>query len=398
MRRRRVERLVSRAESAIQDGHAEELEDALEEVRRLAPDNDRIIALEQALATSRAAETPHAAVAVAIDDTDDLPLAISVADIDSPIESQTDEASELDEIVSPRRTQKFLVAAASVIVAGAGLLVYSIYTAPEEQLRGLFPAVGDNHAAPQPDASQQRAQVPTGQPATQSARVSVETVEAAAVQQRTVNAPPPLAQTTDAASPVNAMLPASPSASEPLNLPTGTSGAPTPPPPQRDVALNALNAGAERPSPAPVSNVPDSAPPEPRADAVAAVALANPPKPERAAAPSPSAEYVAVLDVLNKYASAYSRLDAAAAQEVWPAVNRPALARAFDGLASQHVALERCDVSLSTESAHANCNGFATWSPKIGNSAAHTDACNWTFQLAKAGTDWQIVSARVQKR
>jgi hypothetical protein len=107
---------------------------------------------------------------------------------------------------------------------------------------------------------------------------------------------------------------------------------------------------------------------------------------------------VAVLDVLNKYAAAYSRLDAGAAQEVWPAVNRPALARAFDGLASQHVALERCDVSLSTESAHANCNGFATWSPKIGNSVAHTDACNWTFQLAKAGTDWQIVSARVQKR
>ena len=186
---------------------------------------------------------------------------------------------------------------------------------------------------------------------------------------------------------------------EALNLPTGTSGAPTaPPPPQRDVALNALNAGAERTSPSPVSNVPDNTPAEPRPDAVAAVALAPPPKPERAAAPSPSAEYVAVLDVLNKYAAAYSRLDAAAAQEVWPAVNRPALAHAFDGLASQHVALERCDVSLSTESAHANCNGFATWSPKIGNSAAHTDACNWTFQLAKAGTDWQIVSARVQKR
>jgi hypothetical protein len=227
----------------------------------------------------------------------------------------------------------------------------------------------------------------------------VETVEAAAVQQPTANAPQTLPEATDAAVPANAMVPSSPIASEPLNLPTGTSGAPAaPPPPQRDIALNAFNAGAERPSPAPVSNVPDSTPAEPRADAVAAVALANPPKPERAAAPSPSAEYVAVLDVLNKYAAAYSRLDAAAAQEVWPAVNRPALARAFDGLASQHVALERCDVSVSTESAHANCNGFSTWSPKIGNSGAHTDACNWTFQLAKAGTDWQIVSARVQKR
>ena len=111
-----------------------------------------------------------------------------------------------------------------------------------------------------------------------------------------------------------------------------------------------------------------------------------------------AAEYVAVLDVLNKYATAYSRLDAAAAQEVWPAVNRPALTRAFDGLASQRVSLERCDVSVSTASAHANCAGSATWSPKIGNGGAHTDACNWTFQLAKAGDDWQIVTARVQNR
>jgi hypothetical protein len=391
MRRRRVERLVSRAESAIHDGHPEELADALEEVRRLAPDNERITALEEALATSRVVDAPQAAVI-----TDDLPLAIGVTEISPPIEShadETDEALDLDELRSPQRTQKLLVAAASVIVAAAGLLVYSIYTAPEEQLSGLFPSFGDNHVAP-PEPKPQPAQVPTGQPATQSARVSVETVEAAAVQQRTANSPQPLPQTTADALPVNAIVPSSPITSEPLNLPTGTSGTP---PPQRD-ALNALNAGAERATPAPVSNVPDSAPSEPRADAVAAVALANPPKPERAAAPSPSAEYVAVLDVLNRYAAAYSRLDAAAAQEVWPAVNRPALARAFDGLASQHVALERCDVSVSTESAHANCNGFATWSPKIGNSVAHTDACNWTFQLAKAGTDWQIVSARVQKR
>ena len=150
--------------------------------------------------------------------------------------------------------------------------------------------------------------------------------------------------------------------------------------------------------PAPVGDVPGGVPPETHADAVAAVPVANPPRPERTAAPSPAAEYVAVLDVLNKYATAYSRLDAAAAQEVWPTVNRPALTRAFEGLASQRVSLERCDVSVSTAGAHANCAGFASWSPKIGNGGAHTDACNWTFQLAKAGDDWQIVTARVQKR
>ena len=44
---------------------------------------------------------------------------------------------------------------------------------------------------------------------------------------------------------------------------------------------------------------------------------------------------------------AYSRLDATAAQEVWPAVNRSALAGAFDGLASQRLSFERCQVSIS---------------------------------------------------
>jgi hypothetical protein len=396
MRRRRLERLVSRAEEAIARGNTDEVADALDEVRRLAPGSDQIATLEQALAASRSRE-PHEPIEAAPDL--DLPLAPTSAELLEPI----DEPSDILDIppASTGRTQRVLVAVGSLMVAAAGLLVWSIYTAPEEQLRGLFPSLADNRTAP-PEVPKGQPAIPVDkQPSAPSARVRVETVEAAAVQPRTTDAAQeqPGAATEPPVQAAGAPTVSSPALTESPNLPTGTSGAPSaplPPAPQRADA--SMGAAAQRTMPAPVGDVPGGVPPETHADAVAAVPVANPPRPERTAAPSPAAEYVAVLDVLNKYATAYSRLDAAAAQEVWPTVNRPALTRAFEGLASQRVSLERCDVSVSTAGAHANCAGFASWSPKIGNGGAHTDACNWTFQLAKAGDDWQIVTARVQKR
>ena len=396
MRRRRLERLVSHAEEAISRGQTDEVARALDEVRRLAPESEQIATLEQALAASQSRE-PREPIDAAADV--DLPLAPTSSALFEPIPAPTD---FLD--ISPPstgRTHKALVAVGSLMVAAAGLLVWSIYTAPEEQLRGLFTSLGDNRTA--------KAQVPKGQPATQvdmpasapSARVRVETVEAAAVQPRTTDAAQKqLDGTTGPPAPAaSAPTLSSAAPAESPNLPTGASGAPSaPPPPAPQRADGSAGATTERAMPAPVGDVPGGTPAETHADAVAAVPVANPPKPERTAAPSAAAEYVALLGVLNKYAAAYSRLDAAAAQEVWPTVNRPALTRAFEGLASQRVSLERCDVSVSTAGAHANCAGFASWSPKIGNGGAHTDACNWTFQLAKAGDDWQIVTARVQKR
>jgi hypothetical protein len=105
-----------------------------------------------------------------------------------------------------------------------------------------------------------------------------------------------------------------------------------------------------------------------------------------------------VRTVLTRYASAYSALDADAAQRVWPGVNRAALARAFESLASQRVSLGECRIHVAAASAQAQCAGSATWSPKVGSSASRTEARNWTFELARAGAAWQIVSARVQNR
>ena len=104
-----------------------------------------------------------------------------------------------------------------------------------------------------------------------------------------------------------------------------------------------------------------------------------------------------VRSVLNRYAAAYNSLDADAAQRVWPTVNRGALARAFDGLATQRVSLGDCRIDVMGTKARAACAGSATWSPKVG-SGTHTESREWTFELARGGAGWQILNARAQNR
>ena len=57
-----------------------------------------------------------------------------------------------------------------------------------------------------------------------------------------------------------------------------------------------------------------------------------------------------VKQALQRYRGAYEGLDAQSAQAVWPAVNEVALARAFDGLESQSLTFDACDVRLAGES------------------------------------------------
>ena len=113
--------------------------------------------------------------------------------------------------------------------------------------------------------------------------------------------------------------------------------------------------------------------------------------------PAPSQEPI-VRSVLDRYASAYSALDVEAAQQVWPGVNRGALARAFEGLSSQRISLGDCRIDVIGANATARCNGETTWSPKIGGGGSRTEARSWTFALARSGETWRIVSARVQNR
>lgn len=159
------------------------------------------------------------------------------------------------------------------------------------------------------------------------------------------------------------------------------------------------SAPAARPSPpAPTIRPPvvaalapvESAPPVAAAPVPEATAAARPPAAE------PEVNHIErVRAVLSRYEAAYSGLDAAAARAVWPAVDERALARAFNGLASQRVSLEACDVSIDGGSARAECAGSATWVPKVGG-GGRTVARRWSFDLRQAGGGWQIVRAEAR--
>ena len=147
-----------------------------------------------------------------------------------------------------------------------------------------------------------------------------------------------------------------------------------------------------------VSALPSAPVPAPVTTASEAVAEIPPAAPSVATRPVEAAQESVVRAVLSRYASAYSALDANAAHRVWPGVNRAALSRAFDSLASQQISLGDCRIDVGASSARAHCAGSATWAPKVGGGGARTEARDWTFELARAASGWEIVRARVQNR
>jgi hypothetical protein len=127
-------------------------------------------------------------------------------------------------------------------------------------------------------------------------------------------------------------------------------------------------------------------------------APAPPPAPVPVApAVAPPDDQVLVRQVLQRYRKAYEGLDARSAQAVWPAVNEAALARAFDGLQSQSLTFDACDVRLRGEAANATCHGSARYVPKIGSREPRMEPRVWNFTLRKAEGDWKIDSARTER-
>jgi hypothetical protein len=122
--------------------------------------------------------------------------------------------------------------------------------------------------------------------------------------------------------------------------------------------------------------------------------LAGPAAPTTVAPPD---EGSLIRQALQRYRSAYEGLDAQSAQAVWPAVNQAALARAFDGLQSQSLTFEGCDLRVRGEAATATCHGSARYVTKIGNREPHVEPRVWNFTLHKAAGDWKIDSARAER-
>lgn len=180
----------------------------------------------------------------------------------------------------------------------------------------------------------------------------------------------------------------------------------------RDTRESASNVAAPPPPSAPATR-PQSQEPEvslkpPVMEAVplSAASLASPPSiavsaPEPAPSPRTAAAAPAVdpqagvRAALARYEAAYSGLNVSAARAVWPAVDERALARAFDGLAAQRVALDRCDVNVTGATAHAACSGVAEWTPKVGGGQRRQNR-RWAFDLTNSGGTWQIVRAEAR--
>jgi hypothetical protein len=112
---------------------------------------------------------------------------------------------------------------------------------------------------------------------------------------------------------------------------------------------------------------------------------------------TPKSDDRLVRDTLQRYRLAYEGLNARSAREVWPAVDEPALERAFEGLASQTLTFNECAVQLHGAVATARCRGSATYTPRIGNRETHVEPRVWNFTLRKVDAGWQIDAARVAR-
>jgi len=149
---------------------------------------------------------------------------------------------------------------------------------------------------------------------------------------------------------------------------------------------------------------PPDVPPQAR-QAAEPILIPPVPQPSNATAASatPAAVVRSVADeqlvrqALQRYRTAYEGLDAPSAQAVYPAVNEAALARAFDGLASQTLTFDSCEVQMRGDAANATCRGTARYVPKVGSRDPRTESRRWTFTLRRAGTDWKIENARAER-
>jgi hypothetical protein len=151
----------------------------------------------------------------------------------------------------------------------------------------------------------------------------------------------------------------------------------------------------------PVEPVPLSLPAPPLAPPVVEAVVAPaapPPSPPPLARPDPVVDdSMLVQRTLQSYRRAYEDLDAQSAQTVWPAVNAPALARAFDGLQSQSLTFDACDVRVVGDAATATCRGTASYVTKVGSRDPRVEPRVWSFVLHKSAGNWTIDSARTDR-
>jgi hypothetical protein len=167
--------------------------------------------------------------------------------------------------------------------------------------------------------------------------------------------------------------------------------APRPEPARPAATAARVEATSPPPAPAPVVMAaarPEAPAPRPEPPAVRPEAIST-----RVDVPVPNEEDDIRL-TLARWRTAYSQLNASAAQEVWPSVDVRALRSAFRGLKSQELHFDRCHLTVTGSHARAACSGRAIYVPGVGDQSPRTAAREWNFELRKADQRWQIASAR----
>jgi len=215
-----------------------------------------------------------------------------------------------------------------------------------------------------------------------------------------LNAPEPLvispAPDGDGATPVDHALIRPAPAPTPIAMTAIVDAPPEPvhlPPPQPPLTQTAPVAQPVQPQPPRGVQV---LPPRPMPDAVAAAAI-TPPAVVPAVLVSTVDDRALVDQALQQYRRAYNRLDARSAQMVYPGVNEGALARAFDGLESQVLLFDSCEIDLQGRSANVTCRGSSHYVPKVGNHETRVEPRIWNFTLRKDDDGWKIENARAAR-
>jgi hypothetical protein len=385
MRRRRADRLLLRADVATEAGCVDEAVECLAEIRRIDPSLPGLEAVEQKIQVAllppagspppdthvrrkslpiAAAVIVFAAVATSVGGPgfEDLREVANVVSAIGPAKAEATASVTGTTGLTADGPESIAPAARSTMAAGASNDLPSSLLAPPTSVPAPRPSPADPRAT---------GSIPAGD-ATRAADA--------------------LSPADAAGSPKDAKMMRGEADGEPRDVPRVAAAGAASALPGIEVGPPALPDGrvdGRNTSPAPLDVVPALTEPvvSVRAPVLAADAFAVDPPQD-----------LLVRSVLTRYAAAYSNLDAEAAQRVWPRVNRAALTRAFDGLASQRVSLGECRIDVAGARARANCSGSATWIPRVGNGTPRTDARNWSFELAKAGAGWQIVDARVQNR
>jgi hypothetical protein len=344
MRGRRLEKCLQRADLAIANGSIQEARCALDEAQRLAPGHAAAAILEQRVRALQRDDRPR------------------------PIRQRS-----LRRVPAPVSAVVLLIGAAGAVFAASYW-----YVSPPSRPSSTTAAASLEDSSAGGNAGSAAAP-----PAVDRLRIVRETIAAPVATPRILDDAPglPTGQPiAEAAVPLYRQPPALPAPQPGADLelePLTPLAAPPPP------AISSSPAATAAPAPAPSrAHVP-----------VAESASAGAKAIEEAGGASPARDELSVvLGVLQRYEVAYSRLDAAAAAAVWPRVNRNALARAFEGLASQRVSLGRCDVAVNGPAARASCSGSATWEPKVGG-GRRTEPRHWDFELRKSGSAWWIERA-----